>query len=246
VAGASVGARFSRIAGTLAGLAGLGAIVAVFLTRAVLDPGRTTAQPPSALTSSSLSAALALTDDASVRVATSLAIAAIVLLVVFSIQLSTRLGPRGGARPRSSTFVVVVGALIAAMLAVDWGLGLALGDVAVARDVDDTLVSYFVWGWWQGQLSVVLFLCLMVVVAACGLHGIVAARLARWSTLVLAGALAVFTAQGTAGLGLLAGGIWVAGLSVGMTIETAVGPAGAAPGTRTGAGTGAGPTAGDR
>lgn len=208
-----------RAARAASALAGLGAIVALVTAWQALDPGRAGADPQPSITITSLAAAIDLSESPRLQVTSYAQAAAVLLLSVFAVQLGSRIGSNRKVVPNASAFVIGIGMMIAALFAVEFSLAIGLGETALAQDDGQSLFAYFAASWWLVRFIGIGFVCLMVVVAVNGVHGIALARTARWATLATAAALLVLTALGLGGTLILLGGIWVAGMSIGMAID---------------------------
>lgn len=208
--------RAGMIVAALAGLAAAASLIAGYM---LLNPGGSASTPQPAAGQSGLGSAIRLTGSPEQQLPGYLMIAAVVLLIAFSVQLAARVGAGRGAAPRASAFIGGLGTLIAVLVAVETGLAFGLAETALAREDSDLLFAYYTWEWWFTHVLGVVFIAMMLVVSAVGVHEVVLARLARWSTLALAVAMAVVTSQGLGGMVFLFGTAWIAALSIGMALH---------------------------
>ncbi|WP_157157559.1 hypothetical protein [Diaminobutyricimonas sp. LJ205] len=208
-----------RLVAAASALAGCLGTAALFVSWQVLDPGRAGADPQPRLTRRSLGQTLALTDEPMLNLSGYAMAAASILILVFAIQLAARLGTRRDAASTWSAFTIGVGSLIAMLLVIEFGLAVGLGESALTADLYGTLLAYFMWEWWVAKFLGIAFACLMTTVAIRGVHDIAFPSTARWATIVTLIVIVSVTVMGFGGLTLLIGGVWVAGMSVGMALH---------------------------
>lgn len=208
----------TRTTSVIAALAGVGASVALVAALVSLDPGRASQYPSPSLTLATLGPATALFDGPTVQLTGYLQSAAVVLLILFAAQLSSRIGSSNRSHPTASAFVLALMTMISAVFAVEWGLALALAEVGLERDDAMSLFSYFVWTSWMYRIVAVGFIAAMTTIAICGLHRIAVPPVARAVSSVLAVVLVLATFSGRWGFMLLMGLAWVAAISAGMVI----------------------------
>lgn len=208
----------ARTVSAIAALAGVGASIALVAALVNLDPGRASQHPSPSLTLATLGPATTLFDDPTVQLTAYLQAAAVVLLILFAAQLSSRVGSSSRSHPTASAFVLALITMISVVYAVEWGLALALAEAGLERDDAMSLFSYFVWTSWMYRVVGVGFIGAMTTVAICGLHRIAVPTAARAASGVLAVVLVLATFSGRWGFMLLMELAWVAAISATMAI----------------------------